>query len=506
MLPFRVVLGRQQTGSLGVPHYLGIDVGTSAVKAILVDDGQNAVAEADVPLKVSRPHDLWSEQDPEAWWQAVQRAVEQLRATNASAFADIRGIGLSGQMHGAVLLDENEQPLRPAILWNDGRSFREAQELGAEHPDLSHAMGVIPMPGFTAPKLLWLARHEPEIFRAVRKVMLPKDYIRLKLTGAVVTEMSDAAGTWWLDEARRDWSDAALAATGLSRAHMPDLVEGSQPSGTVRSEIAQQWGLQGNVVVAGGGGDAAAGAVGLGAIEDGSAFISLGTSGQLFVTTREFSPAPEAVVHSFCHAVPGRWFQMAAMLNAASCLAWAASLLKRDIGELLHETEAAYRTPSSLLFLPYLAGERTPHNDPYARGVFFGLSPETQQTDLVQAVLEGVAFSFADAKQCLEQAGTPLAYAGMIGGGSRSVFWARIFASVLNVPMVRYKGSDKGPAFGAARLARLAATGEAAEAVCTPPSILETVDPQPDLVELYRPRIDAFRSLYRALKPEFVRT
>lgn len=486
-----------------MPHYLGIDVGTSAVKAILVDERQAAVAEADVPLQVSRPHDLWSEQDPEAWWQAVQSALDRLRTQAPSALADIRGIGLSGQMHGAVLLDENDRPLRPAILWNDGRSFREAQELGNKYPELSHAMGVIPMPGFTAPKLVWLARHEPEIFRAVRKVMLPKDYIRLKLTGEIVTEMSDAAGTWWLDEAKRDWSDEALAATGLNRDHMPNLVEGSQPSGSLRSDIAGRWGLRSDVIVAGGAGDAAAGAVGLGAIEDGSAFISLGTSGQLFVTTQDFSPAPEAVVHSFCHAVPGRWFQMAAMLNAASCLAWGAHLLKRDIGELLHETETAYRKPSSVLFLPYLAGERTPHNDPYARGVFFGLSPETQQTDLVQAILEGVTFSFADAKQCLEQAGTPLTYAGMIGGGSRSVFWAKIFASVLNVPMLRYQGSDKGPAFGAARLARLAATGEAPDAVCTAPSILETIEPQPRLVELYGPRIEAFRRLYRALKPEF---
>jgi xylulokinase len=257
--------------------------------------------------------------------------------------------------------------------------------------------------------------------------------------------------------------------------------------------------------VAGGGGDAAAGAVGLGAIDDGSAFISLGTSGQLFVTTQDFSPAPEALVHSFCHAIPGRWFQMAAMLNGASCLAWAAGLLKADIGELLRQTEAAYRAPSSLIFLPYLAGERTPHNDPYARGVFFGLSPETRQTDLVQAVLEGVAFSFADAKQCLAQAGTQLTHAGMIGGGSRSTFWTRIFASVLDVPLMRYEGSDKGPAFGAARLARLASTGESPDAVCTAPAIIETVEPDPGLVERYAPRVEAFRSLYRALKPEFAR-
>ena len=488
-----------------MPHYLGIDVGTSAVKAILVDERQAAVAEADVPLQVSRPQDLWSEQDPEAWWQAVQHAIEQLRTENPAALADVRGIGLSGQMHGAVLLDDAGRPLRPAILWNDGRSFREAQELREQHPELSHAMGVIPMPGFTAPKLLWLARHEPETFRAVRKVLLPKDYIRLKLTGSAVTEMSDAAGTWWLDEAARDWSDEALTATGLTRDHMGDLVEGSQPSGIVRAELAQQWGMRGDVVVAGGGGDAAAGAVGLGAIDDGSAFISLGTSGQLFVTTQDFSPAPEALVHSFCHAIPGRWFQMAAMLNGASCLAWAAGLLKADIGELLRQTEAAYRAPSSLIFLPYLAGERTPHNDPYARGVFFGLSPETRQTDLVQAVLEGVAFSFADAKQCLAQAGTQLTHAGMIGGGSRSTFWTRIFASVLDVPLMRYEGSDKGPAFGAARLARLASTGESPDAVCTAPAIIETVEPDPGLVERYAPRVEAYRRLYRSLKPEFSR-
>ncbi|NBJ11659.1 xylulokinase [Microvirga arsenatis] len=487
-----------------MPHYLGIDVGTSAVKAILVDERQAAVAEAEVPLQVSRPQDLWSEQDPETWWWAVQAALKQIRATAGAAFGDVCGIGLSGQMHGAVLLDRDNRPLRPAILWNDGRSFREAEELRAQHPELSRAMGVIPMPGFTAPKLAWLARHEPETFRAVRKVILPKDYIRLKLTGDVVTEMSDAAGTWWLDQAKRDWSDAALAATGLTRDHMASLTEGSQVSGTLRPEIAEQWGLRNDVVVAGGGGDAAAGAVGLGAIEDGSAFISLGTSGQLFVTTEHFSPAPEALVHSFCHAVPGRWFQMAAMLNGASCLAWAAHLLKQDIGELLCKAEAAYRRPSTILFLPYLAGERTPHNDPYARGVIFGLSPETDQTDLVQAVLEGVAFSFADARRALEQAGTSLTHAGMIGGGSRSAFWARIFASVLNLPMVRYEGSDKGPAFGAARLARLATTGEAPETVCTTPNILETIEPEVHLVDLYRPRVEAFRSLYQALKPEFV--
>ncbi len=486
-------------------HYLGIDVGTSAVKAVIVDERQVVVAEANVPLSISRPQDLWSEQNPESWWQAVQDALHQLRTDQPSVFEDIRGIGLSGQMHGAVLLDGTDRPLRPAILWNDGRSFREAEELGQQSPELSHAMGVIPMPGFTAPKLLWLARHEPETFRATRKVLLAKDYIRLKLTGDHVTDMSDAAGTWLLDEAARDWSDAALVATSLDRSQMPRLIEGSQPSGILRPEIAQQWGLRSGVIVAGGAGDAAAGAIGLGAIENGSAFISLGTSAQLFVTTRSFNPAPEALVHSFCHGLPGRWFQMAAMLNGASCLSWLADLLKADLTELLKQTEESYRHPSNLLFLPYLAGERTPHNDPYARGVFFGLSPETRQTDLMQAVLEGVAFSFADAKQCLESAGTSLSQAGFVGGGSRSPFWTRILANVLNIPLLRYEGSDKGPAFGAARLARLAVTGEAAEAICSAPAIIERVEPDPRYVDLYEPKVEAFRRLYRALKPEFSR-
>lgn len=483
--------------------YLGIDVGTSAVKAIIVDEQQRSIAEATTLLEISRPQSLWSEQDPEAWWLAVQASVQQLRTLAPAAFGSIRALGLSGQMHGAVLLGEDSLPLRPAILWNDGRSFQEAEELGHGHPGLSKRLGVIPMSGLMAPKLLWLARHEPGTFRATRKVLLPKDYIRLRLTGSCVTDMSDAAGTWWLDEAARDWSDEALAATGLDRSHMPELVEGSAPSGLLQPEIAREWGMRSDVVVAGGAGDVAAGAVGLGAINDGAAFISLGTSGQLFVTTRHFSPAPEALVHSFCHALPNRWFQMAAMLNGASCLAWAAGLLKTDIDELLCASEAAYRGPASLLFLPYLAGERTPHNDPYARGVYFGLSPETQQTDLIQAVLEGVAFSFADAKACLELAGTRLTCAGLIGGGSRSVFWAQILANVLNIPLVRYQGGDKGPAFGAARLARMAATGEAPETLCSQPAVLGVVEPEARLADLYATRIEQFRRLYGALKPEF---
>lgn len=483
--------------------YLGIDVGTSAIKAVLVDDAQAVLADATIPLDVSRPRPLWSEQDPEAWWRGVGEAVAALRQAAPGPFSGVRAIGLSGQMHGATVLDAADRPLRPAILWNDGRAFAECRTLARDHPDLAGAVGVPAMPGFTAPKLVWLQAHEPDVFAAARTVLLPKDYVRWRLTGERISDRSDAAGTWWLNQARRDWSDAALAATGLDRSHMPRLVEGSEPGGTVRPEIALAWGLTGPVVVAGGAGDGAAGAVGLGAVGDGSAFVSLGTSGQLFVTTASYRPAPENAVHAFCHALPDRWFQMAAMLNGASALAFTAGLVEAEIGDLLQEAETRFERPSDLLFLPYLMGERTPHNDPHARGVFFGLHPDTRRSDLTQATLEGVAFAFADAKRALEQSGTRIDAAGVIGGGARSRFWTRILASVLDMPLTRYSGGDKGPAFGAARLARLAATGESVEAVCTLPPVLDVTEPEPRLVEAYQPRVETFRRLYRALKPEF---
>jgi xylulokinase len=486
-----------------VATYLGIDVGTSAIKAVLVDERQAVIAESSVPLAISRPRALWSEQDPEAWWKATSEAVLEIRRQIPTAFPAICGIGLSGQMHGAVLLDEADRPLRPAILWNDGRSFREADELQRLHPRLSTVTGVLPMPGFTAPKIVWVARHEPEIFARIRTVLLPKDYIRLKLTGDRVTEMSDAAGTWWLDEGRRSWSEEALAASGMDRRHMPKLIEGSEPSGMLRRNVAQAWGLRDSVVVAGGAGDAAAGAIGLGAVEEGRAFVSLGTSAQLFATTNAFRAAPETLVHAFCHAVPGRWFQMAAMLNGASALAWAADFLGGEIAPLLQQVEEQFEKPASCLFLPYLSGERTPHNDPHARGVLFGVGPMTDRVDFVQSVLEGVAFSLADAKVCIENAGTPLRGASVIGGGSRSLLWMRILASVLDLPLTRFEGGDKGPAFGAARLARLAVTGESVEAVCFAQRVQDVVEPEPRLVDAYRPRTELFRSLYRALRPAF---
>ena len=484
--------------------FLGIDVGTSAVKALLVDEQQRVVGQAEQALSISRPRPLWSQQDPEEWWNAVVQAALTLRQAAPRAFSGVRAVGLSGQMHGAVLLDRAGKVLRPAILWNDGRSLQQCEELERLVPELGRIAGVPAMPGFTAPKLLWLKRHEPQIFSRIATVVLPKDYVRYRLTGELATDVSDAAGTLWLDEGLRSWSAQILQATGLSAAQMPRLLEGSQPSGVVRRDVASAWGLAPDVVVAAGAGDAAAGAVGIGAVSDGDAFASLGTSAQYFVCTADYRPFPHAFVHAFCHAVPRRWYQMAAMLNGASCLAWAARLVGSDnIEALLERVEAGFRGAGSLLFLPYLTGERTPHNDPYARGVFFGLQAETSPEALIQSVLEGVALSLAEAQDCLGAAGTQVAHLAAIGGGSRSRLWMRILASALDRPVLLYREGAQGPAFGAARLARLAASSESAGEVCTAPAVSETIEPEPALVDAYRAAGEKFRRLYRVLRPEF---
>ena len=492
-----------------IPHgaprlYLGIDIGTSSVKAVLLTGQGTISASASAPLEVSRPAPGFSEQDPETWWQATVRAVSGLGA----ARAQVRGVGLSGQMHGATLLDAHDRPLRPAILWNDGRSAEECLELERREPSSRAITGNIMMPGFTAPKLLWVARHEPDIFRRTACVLLPKDYVRLRLTGDKVSDMSDSAGTGWLDVGRRTWSDAMLAATDLSRAHMPRLVEGSDSSGTLTPEAAAALGIP-RVTVAGGGGDNAASAVGLGVVRPGEAFLSLGTSGVLFVVTDRFRPNPERAAHAFCHCLPGRWHQMSVMLSAASTLDWVAQLVgSADLPGLVAQAEAHGLNRHSALFLPYLTGERTPHNDPSARGVFFGLRPDTTAAELTGAVLEGVAFAFADGLDVLteksDQAGQPVNDISVTGGGARLPYWGRLIAAALRRPLTYRSGGEVGAALGAARLARLAAGEGGEEEVCTAPSVERVVQPDTALSALLASRRRTFQRLYRDLKNSFV--
>jgi len=480
--------------------YLGIDLGTSSVKAVIVDENQAVVASASSPLRVDRPAPTWSEQNPEAWWQATVAAVGTLKQEHGKALAAVRGIGLSGQMHGATLLDAADKPLRPAILWNDGRS--EAQCAALEQvPEFRKVAGNLVMPGFTAPKLKWVAEHEPEVFRKVAKVLLPKDYLRLRLTGEYVSEPSDAAGTLWLDVAQRTWSPALLEATGLGLEHMPSLVEGSAPSGHITRAIAAELGLPEGIVVAGGAGDNAAGAIGIGVLDPGQGFLSLGTSGVEFVALDRYAAAPERGVHSFCHCVPGRWHQMSVILSAASCLSWVTALTgSRNEAELLERVAKDTQGPGSVLFLPYLSGERTPHNDPHAKGVFFGLDHDTTPAVLARAVLEGVAMAFCDGQDALRAAGSAPESLSVIGGGARSELWGEILASALGLPLHYRSGGEVGPAFGAARLGRLAHTQEPVDAVCTEPSLIRTVEPRAAWVDAYAQRLERFRTLYRELR------
>jgi xylulokinase len=470
------------------------------VKAVLVDEAGAVVDQASAPLPISRPHAGWSEQEPADWWEATNRAVNLLSAANRRA---VRAVGLSGQMHGATVLDEADQPLRPAILWNDGRSEAECAELEAAEPASRSITGNLAMPGFTAPKLLWLRKHEPDVFARIRSVLLPKDYVRLRMNSEKACDLSDAAGTLWVDMAKRAWSGAMLAATGLDETHMPRLHEGSEATGELTAKVAADWGMN-KVPVAAGGGDNAAGAVGVGVINPGDAFLSLGTSGVLFLAGRSFLPNCERAVHAFCHALPERWHQMTVMLSAASCVDWAAKLTgAADAGALLAKVEARGRLDGPEIFLPYLSGERTPHNDPQARGVVFGLDHDSDAAALGQAVLEGVAFAFADGLDALIEAGAEVGEISVIGGGARSMWWGRVLAAALARPLVYRDSSEVGPAYGAARLARLAATGEAVEDVCKPPPVRAVVEPNDGDVERLAPKRKRFARLYGDLRPRF---
>ena len=479
--------------------YLGIDIGTSAVKAVLIDAEQRILGSASEPLTVERPHPGWSEQDPESWVAATSDAVDALARDHPKEVAAVRGIGLSGHMHGATLIDHAERPLRPCILWNDGRAAEEAAELDAD-PRFREITGNIVFPGFTAPKLVWVHRHEPRIFGDIAKVLLPKDFVRLWLSGSCASDMSDSAGTSWLDVAKRDWSDDLLVATHLDRDRMPSLHEGTEPTGKLRSVLASRWGMAEPPVIAGGAGDNAASACGVGTVTPGSAFVSLGTSGVLFVANERFRPNAESAVHAFCHAFPQTWHQMGVILSAAASLEWLAGVTGTGTAELAQTVEGHADAPGSVMFLPYLSGERTPHNDAAARGSFVGLGHDTDKAALARAVMEGVAFAFADCLAALAQAGTRVERATAVGGGSKSRAWLQILANVLNMPIDVPAEGDFGAAFGAARLGLIAAEGADPVAVCRPPEFKTCIGPYEAAVESYQAAWGRYRKLYPALK------
>lgn len=480
--------------------YIGIDLGTSGVKAILLDEQGCVLASHTEKLTVSRPHPLWSEQDPEQWWQATDRAIKGL--SQRHSLQGVKSLGIAGQMHGATLLDKHQRVLRPAILWNDGRCAEECELLEAKVKTSRQITGNLMMPGFTAPKLLWIQRHEPEIFSQIDKVLLPKDYLRLRMTGDFASDMSDAAGTMWMDVAKRDWSDEMLAACHLTRDNMPALYEGCDITGKLLPSVASAWNMPAVPVVAGGG-DNAAGAVGVGMADAGQAMLSLGTSGVYFAVSEGFLSKPESAVHSFCHALPGRWHLMSVMLSAASCLDWAARLTGlTTVPALISAAENADASADPIWFLPYLSGERTPHNNPQAKGVFFGLTHQHGPAELAKAVLEGVGYALADGMDVVHACGVTPESITLIGGGARSPWWRQMLADISGLQLDYRTGGDVGPALGAARLAQIAVNPDKPLSDLLPQLQLEqTHYPDADLHAVYLQRRETFRKLYQQLLP-----
>ncbi|MEM7721164.1 MAG: xylulokinase [Pseudomonadota bacterium] len=475
--------------------YLGLDLGTSGLKAVLIDEDQAVLAETTAALSVSRPAVGWSEQAPADWIAAARAALLDLGTQ--VALDGVKGIGLSGQMHGATLLDADDAVLRPCILWNDTRSDVEAAAMDAD-PQFRAKTGNIVFPGFTAPKLAWVAKHEAETFIKVAKVLLPKDYLRLWFTGEYVAEMSDAAGTSWLDTGKRAWDADLLAATGLSLDHMPRLVEGSAISGQLRASLAGELGLPSGIPVAGGGGDNAATGIGMGVVKAGQAFVSLGTSGVLFAANDGYAPDPDTAVHTFCHALPNTWHQMGVILAATDALNWFAQLVGQDPAALTAGLDGL-QAPDGPLFLPYLGGERTPLNDAKIRGAFLGLDHAHHTGAATRAVLEGVTFALKDSLDALAATGTKPGSLIATGGGARSDYWLKAIATALDLPVTLPVAGDFGAAFGAARLGLMAATGAGAE-IATPPAVARQIDPDPHLIDAFTEGHARYRAARSAIQ------
>ncbi|HIP21973.1 MAG TPA: xylulokinase [Rhodobacteraceae bacterium] len=480
--------------------YLGLDLGTSGLRAVLMAENGAVKAVAEQSYGVAHPHAGWSEQAPADWLSACAAAVADLRKQAPDSWGQLRGIGLSGQMHGAVLLDAEGAVLRPCILWNDTRSATEAAALDSD-PDFRAISGNIVFPGFTAPKLMWVAKHEPDIFTSVAKVLLPKDYLRYWLTSTLAMDMSDAAGTSWLDVGARAWSPTLLAKSGMRPDQMPELIEGSEKSGNLSAIRLLDWGLTGPVVVAGGGGDNAAAACGTGCVSEGQGFVSLGTSGVLLAARDSYAATPETAVHTFCHALPNRWYQMGVILSATDALNWLSRTCGQSPEALSNLTGEALTAPSNTLFLPYLSGERTPHNDATIRGAFIGLDVSTDQAELTRALMQGVAFALRDSLEALRATGAKLERLLAIGGGAQSDYWLKVLATVLNLPLDLPKAGELGAALGAARLGLLADTGADPESIITPPEIARTIMPDNAQTAAYEVAYQRYRALYPALKP-----
>lgn len=492
-------------------YVLGLDVGTSGAKAVLIADNGRVVATATEDYPLHTPHPLWSEQDPADWWRGCRVALGRVVAESGVAPEEIAGLGLTGQMHGAVFLDAQDQVIRPAILWNDNRTAVQCEAItarvGAER--LIQIAGNPALTGFQAPKLLWLRDHEGEQFERVRHVLLPKDYVRLLLTGDYASDASDAAGTLLLDVERRDWSADILQALDLPRAWLPPVHEGPAVTGQLRPDVAAELGLPPGLPVVAGGGDNAAAAVGTGIIRDGVVSVSIGTSGVVFAHSATLRRDPGGRLHTFCHAVPGAYHLMAVTLSAGGSFQWLRSTLRAVSPELGYDqlTQLAAQTPpgaEGLVFVPYLSGERTPHRDPLARGAFVGLTLRHTLGHLARAVMEGVVFSLRDGLEIMHELDLPIRNVRVIGGGARSPLWRQMQADILGQPVTTMR-AEEGPAFGAALLAGVG-TGvyhDVAAAVDAAVRTGDTIEPNMATQQRYNELYAVYRSLYGALQPAF---
>lgn len=469
----------------------GVDVGTSATKGVAIDADGKVLTRAEAEYPLSTPHPGWAEQDPEDWWRATETVLQELTETAGEP----SGIGLSGQMHGLVALDSQNKVLRPAILWNDQRTQAQCEEIESTIglQKLIALTGNRALAGFTAPKLLWLKQNEPDTYGQIKRIALPKDYVRLRLTGEHATDVSDASGTLLLDVAKRGWSDDVLKALEIDRDWLPKALESPEVSGETKD----------GTPVAAGAGDQAAGALGVGVDRPGPLSVALGTSGVVFAALKEFAADDEARVHAFCHAVPNAWHAMGVMLSAAGSLAWLRNATNPDTSydELLAMADAWPAGTENLIFLPYLAGERTPHADPDATGAFAGLTLRHDRGALARAVLEGVAFGLRDSLDLIAELGEPPQLGRISGGGARSDLWATIVASVLELPLERV-AVDEGAAFGAAILGGVAAGvwPNVQDGVAATVRPRGQIEPDPEWVEIYKQQRAKFRALYPAIR------
>lgn len=490
-----------------MPYLIGLDSSTTATKALVMDANGDVLAIGVAAYDYSTPKPLWTEQDPALWWEGTIKSVKEALGKLDIDPSEIIGIGVTGQMHGSVFLDDKQQVLRPALLWNDQRTGSQCdtirERLGKEK--LIAITGNDALTGFTAPKILWLQENEPDVYKRVRHIILPKDYVRLQLTGELATDKAGAAGTLLFDIAARNWSPAVLDALDINPDLLPATYEGTETTGYLTAEAAKLLGLRAGIPVMGGGGDQAAQAVGVGAVEEGIIALTLGTSGVIFASSNKPAVEPEGRLHAFCHAVPGRWHMMGVMLSAAGSLRWLRDTVAPEtpFADLVDQTQPIKPGSDGLIFLPYLTGERTPYPDPYARGAFVGLTVRHTQAHMTQAVLEGVGFGLRDSFTLIEGSGLPQANQVRIsGGGARSAAWRQILANILNAELVTVNTTE-GAAYGTALLAGVGAgvwpdTETAAKAVI---KVTGTTSPDPETRETYDAHYRLYRELYPALKP-----